>query len=177
MKTEVSRSDLIRILKNSIELAEEATFLFENGYKRRAGFLALASIEEFLKVMHFEQSGSTKGLTLHKEKFRFMNEGMGKIFEEIIATDFTEAMGEGAEKFSPEKAKMINEYWREMMTDLSNTFRFDRLRQYFLYEDFAPSKDAIRFKASIESGLAKYVLHIAHTYLDCVGKMENNNSV
>lgn len=155
-----------------MELAEEATFLFENGYKRRAGFLALVSIEEFLKVMHFEQSGSTKGLSSHKEKFKFMNEGMEKIFEEIIATDFTDAMGEGSEKFPIEKAKMINEYWREMMTDLSNTFRFDRLRQYFLYEDFTPSKDAIRYKASIESGLAKYVLHIAHKFLKCVGKTD-----
>lgn len=170
MKAEISRADLARILRNSMDLAVEATFLFENGYKRRAGFLALASIEEFFKVMHFEQSGSTKGLSNHKEKFKLLHEGMGKVFEEIIATDFTDAMGGNPEEFSPEKAKMINDYWREMMTDLSNTFRFDRLRQYFLYEDFTPSKEAIRFKDSIEGGLAKYVIYIAHSLLGCVGK-------
>ncbi|MDR3606151.1 MAG: AbiV family abortive infection protein [Oligoflexia bacterium] len=159
-----NRSDILRILNNSRALLEEAQHLFDHGFERRAGFLALASLEELLKAMSIEQSQGDHLLTSHKHKLRLMNDGMASVFSELLKTKFTELASANNEEtlFSPEQAQIIDEYWHKLMTDLSKIFQFDKLRQHFLYEDLSPPKEVIQFRDSINSSLAKFVLQAAH---------------
>lgn len=159
--TKPDDSDVLRILKNSRDLLTEAQLLFKHGHRRRAGFLAITSIEELAKAMAFQETQENRPLR-HKEKFKMFSETIEREFAELIESNFTDLAGEKGKDFSEEQKNMVNKLWRETMIDLKNTFHLDRLRQFLLYEDLTPPKEVLRFKDSIHNSLSAFMINAAH---------------
>ncbi|MBU6374369.1 MAG: AbiV family abortive infection protein [Bdellovibrionales bacterium] len=153
------RQQLVRILKNSKALLEEAELLLNNGYTRRAGFLALTSIEEVLKVMAIENGQDPR--KSHHKKFLPLSSTFDDMFDEILSKNFFEMLGPQASEIKTDQQATLNQAWNEIIGDLKKVWKAENLRQSFLYEDILPPAEVLRFGASIESALPKLMVKLA----------------
>lgn len=124
------------IFDNSLSLIEDAEILLDAGRTRRAGALAIISVEELIKFMIVCENPEDKRAFYHKHKFAPFNEAIEhviSVFKPLISAALA------SKELSEKRELYLNLFEKHFFDDLRKKFDLESARHKLLNEDPIPS--------------------------------------